>query len=387
MKRLSESQERIVPFNRVEQVLEELRRGRIIVLVDDERRENEGDLICAAEHVTPGIVNFMLSEGRGMLFVGLSSDICAQLDLPPQTAINTTQKGTAYTVTVDAHHRFGITTGVSAADRAATIQVLANPASKPDDLARPGHVQPIRAREGGVLVRTGHTEGMTDLCRLAGLRPAAIGIEVMNDDGSMARLPQLQSLCEKHKLKMCSVADVIAYRIGRDKLIERIDEADFTSEYGRFRLIAYRSRTDALPHIALVKGRVGGQIIDEPVLVRMHSQNLLGDVLGDSGMPSGRTLHAAMRMIEQQGEGAIVYLRQDGMGTGLLQRLQTLHEAEEDESRREARQAIAKLDYGVGSQILRDLGLRKLRLITNHPPRLHGLEGFGLEIVEPVGVE
>lgn len=375
-----------MPFNRVEQVLEELRRGRIIVLVDDERRENEGDLICAAEHVTPAIVNFMLSEGRGMLFVGLSPDICTQLDLPPQTAINTTQKGTAYTVTVDAHHRFGITTGVSAADRAATIRVLANPASKPADLARPGHVQPIRAREGGVLVRTGHTEGMTDLCRLAGLRPAAIGIEVMNDDGSMARLPQLQSLCEKHKLKMCSVADVIAYRIGRDKLIDRIDEADFTSEYGQFRLIAYRSRTDALPHIALVKGRVGQQQIDEPVLVRMHSQNLLGDVLGDSQMPSGRTLHQAMRMIERQGEGAIVYLRQDGMGTGLLQRLQTLHEAEEDESRREARQAIAKLDYGVGSQILRDLGLRKLRLITNHPPHLHGLEGFGLEIVETVGV-
>ncbi len=376
-----------MPFDPVDSVLDDLADGRMVVLLDDEQRENEGDLVCAGQFVTPDVVNFMLTHGRGMLFVAVAGEVADRLDLPPQTAHNTTQQGTAYTISVDAHARFGVTTGVSAGDRAATVHVLADPASTPADLARPGHIQPVRARTGGVLVRTGHTEGMIDLCEMAGLQGVALGIEVMNDDGSMARLDDLQALCAAHQLKMCSVADVIAKRVQRDKLIERVGEAPFATEYGQFRLVAYRSAVDPLPHVALTLGRVGGQTdIGDPVLVRMHSQNLLGDVFGDIDQPSGRTLHAAMRRISDAGEGAIVYLRQDGMGTGLLAQLQTLEDTHASH-RRQLRSAMNKLDFGVGCQILRDLGIRRLRLITNHPRHLHGLDGFGLSIAEHVPVE
>lgn len=386
--------------------LDDLRHGKMIVLVDDEQRENEGDLVCPAEFITPDVVNFMLREGRGMLCVPLAGDICDRVELEPQSRINTAQRGTAYTVSVDAHERFGITTGVSAADRARTIEVLADPDTTAGDLARPGHVQPLRSRDGGVLVRAGQTEGSVDLCRLAGLRPAAVLIEIMNEDGTMARRPQLEALCAKHDLKLCSVADVIEYRLHRQRLIERIDEVPFATQCGRFRLIAYRSLVDPLPHVALVCGDVGlrdqsGQPveIDEPVLVRMHSQNLLGDVFGDIEQPTGRTLHTAMGMIHAAGCGAIVYLRHEKMGTGLLQRLQTLHLPREDGGETD-RPSIAehhatpgvlppvnKGAYGIGAQILRDLGVRKLRLITNHPFMPTALSGFGLEIDEfvPVG--
>ena len=388
-------------MHEISEILDELRGGRMIVLVDDEKRENEGDLVVAAEFATPEAVNFMLREGRGMMCVALSSELCDRLELSPQSTVNTSQRSTAYTVTVDADARFGVTTGVSAGDRSCTIRRLVSEEAKPGDFARPGHVQPLRAREGGTLVRVGQTEGSVDLCRLAGLKQGAVIIEVMNDDGSMARRPELERLCAKHDLKMCSVADVIHHRLERDLLIERIAEHPFHNEVGDFRLIAYRSRVDPFPHVALVKGDVGrldplGDPIDhdEPVLVRMHSQNLLGDVFGDTSQPSGDTLRQAMRMIEAAGSGAVVYLRHEGMGKGLLKQLQTPTPIEgggEDEDRPQLGQGPEmtgesatgrRSDYGIGSQILRDLGVRKMRLITSHPMTPTALSGFGLEITE-----
>lgn len=383
-------------------ILDELRAGKMIVLVDDEQRENEGDLVCAAEFVTPEIINFMLREGRGMMCVALHGDVCDRLDLGPQTRFNTSQRSTAYTITVDAHERFGITTGVSASDRARTARVLIDDATRPEDLARPGHVQPLRARDGGCLVRAGQTEGSVDLCKMAGLRGGAVIIEIMNDDGSMARRPELEKLCKKHSLKMCSVADVIHHRLEREKLVQRIDAMPINTECGQFNLIAYRSKVDPLPHVALTYGDIGklddlGQPVphDKPVLVRMHSQNLLGDVFGDLSQPSGKTLHQAMRMIQDEGCGAIVYLRHGGAGSGLLKQLQTATLLPDERSNEDAPPSLGdahttpgthpaahKGAYGIGCQILRDLGIQHLRLITNHPFTPTALSGFGLEIDE-----
>lgn len=390
----------------IPEVLNALRRGEMIVLTDDETRENEGDLVCAAEHATPDVVNFMLREGRGMMCVALGPERCESLELGPLTAKNTSQRSTAYTVTVDAHERFGVTTGVSASDRATTIRLLADETTRPEDLDRPGHVQPLRARTGGSLVRAGQTEGSIDLCRAAGLKPAAVIIEVMNDDGTMARRPELEKLCAKHHLKMCSVADVIQWRMEREKQIDRIEAAPFENEFGQWTLIGYRSRVDPLPHVALVCGDVGqlddqGEPVDiaEPVLVRMHSQNLLGDVFHDQSQPSGQTLANAMRMIQAEGRGAVVYLRHERMGTGLLRTLQTANLPKDHELANEDRHfpgasqttpgiqpPTNKQDYGVGSQILRDLGIREMRLITNHPFQPTALGGFGLSIAEFVKV-
>ena len=363
----------------------------MIVLVDDEQRENEGDLVCPAEHATPEVINFMLHHGRGMMCLTLSGALCDRLDLPPQTAVSTAERGTAYTVSIDAHQRFGVTTGVSAADRATTIRLAAADDTTPADFARPGHVQPLRARAGGVLVRAGQTEGSVDLCRLAGLRHAAVIIEVMNADGTMARRPQLDALCRDHGLKMCSVADVIQYRMQREKLIERIETVPFENEFGRFRLIAYRSQVDPMSHVALVCGAVGAidstgtpTEIDAPVLVRMHRQNLLGDVFGDCRQPSGKTLAQAMKAIQNAGQGAVVYLRHEGVGTGLVRRLQTLHVPLHGGDQVEP--VANHGDYGIGSQILRDLGIRRLRLLTRHPFQPAALEGFGLEITEFVPI-
>lgn len=381
-------------------VISALQRGEMIVLADDEDRENEGDLVCAAEHATPEIINFMLREGRGMMCVALAASICDALDLGPISGSNTSLRSTAYTVTVDAMPRFGVTTGVSASDRAMTSKLLADPQVRPSDFARPGHVQPLRAREGGSLVRTGQTEGSVDLCRIAGLRSAAVIIEVMNDDGSMSRRPELEKLCAKHNLKMCSVADVIEYRMQREILVDRIESVPFENEFGTWNLIGYRSRVDPLPHVALCCGDVGklddqGQPIDidRPVLVRMHSQNLLGDVFHDQSQPSAKTLEQAMRMIQREGHGAVVYLRHERMGTGLLKALQTAklpdeHELAGDDRHFPGQSQHApgmepprnKQDYGVGSQILRNLGIRNMRLITKHPFQLTALSGFGLEI-------
>jgi 3,4-dihydroxy 2-butanone 4-phosphate synthase/GTP cyclohydrolase II len=381
-----------VAFAPIPEILDELRAGRMIVLVDDERRENEGDLVCAAECVMPDIVNFMVKHARGVLCVALDGDNCDRLELAPQAPVNTAQLATAFTVTVDAHARFGVSTGVSAADRAATIRLLANPAAQPGDLSRPGHINPLRAREGGVLVRTGQTEGSVDLCRLAGLRPAAAIIEIMNDDGTMARLPQLETLCQQHKLKMCTVAELVKYRLAGEKLVERLDEVPFRNDIGEFRLIAYRALVDPLPHVALVKGRVGLQEVPDPVLVRVHAQNLLADVFGDITESSGRSLRAAMQRIEDAGEGAVVYMRQDSMGTGLLRRLQSLHrtmgqsEVDAPPIRREEPSVEAATNIGIGSQILRDLGIRRLRLLSNNPT-YHGLDGFGLTIEELIRLD
>tara|TARA_Y100000588_G_C14276518_1_gene934602 strand:- start:2700 stop:3884 length:1185 start_codon:yes stop_codon:yes gene_type:complete len=385
-------------------ILEDLRRGRMIVLVDDEQRENEGDLVCAGEFATAEVINFMITQGRGMLFVALAGEYCDRLDLTPQTVVNTTQRGTAYTISVDAHERYGITTGVSADDRATTVRVLSDPNSVPGDLARPGHVQPLRARDGGVLVRAGQTEGSVDLCRLAGLCPVGVGIEVMNNDGSMARRPQLEEICNQHDLKICSVADVIQYRLQREELIERIDEVPFDTESGSFKLIAYRSIVDLLPHVALVCGQVGSYDdscrpieVGHPVLVRMHSQNLLGDVLGDLSHPTGKTLHCAMRMIQDEAEGAVVYLRHEMTGASLLGRLQGMNRSTLPDVDRhlgvgtqqplDLQVATGNGAYGIGSQILRDLGVRQLRLITDHPFHPTALEGFGLSIREFVPLD
>ncbi len=385
----------------IPEILDELRAGRMVVLVDDERRENEGDLVLAAESATPEAVNFMLREARGMLCVALGGAVCDRLDLRPQAGGATSLRGTAYTVTVDAAERFGITTGVSAADRARTIRLLADDTARPEDFVRPGHVPPLRARDGGTLVRAGQTEGSVDLCRLAGLRPAAIIIEIMNDDGTMARAGDLATFCAKHGLKMCSVADVIQHRLEREQLVRRVAESPFENDLGSFTLIAYESDVDPFPHVAMVCGGVGTLDargmpvpIDEPVLVRMHSQNLLGDVFGDTSQPSGETLRSAMRMIQREGRGAVVYLRHERMGSGLLKRLQTAQLPTDH--------ALAGLDervrlgethatpgimppankgaYGIGAQILRDLGVRQIRLITDHPFMPTALGGFGLSI-------
>ena len=378
-------------------ILEDLRAGRMVVLVDDEDRENEGDLVCAAEGVTPQTINFMLREGRGMMCVALDGGICDRLELDPLARVNTTQRGTAYTVTVDADARYGITTGVSASDRATTIRRLADAEASPMDFARPGHVQPLRARDGGCLVRAGQTEGSVDLCRLAGLRGAAVIIEVMNDDGTMARRPQLEALCEKHQIKMCSVADVIEYRLAGEMLIERLDTVPLCNDLGEFTLIAYRSLVDPFPHVALTVGEVGRRDalgravpIEEPVLVRMHSQNLLGDVFGDATQPSGQLLRESMRMIRDAGRGAVVYLRHEGMGTGLLQRLQSRHGHDDEGSERVrlghrhptpgTTPPAHKGAYGIGCQILRDLGIHHLRLLTNHPFHPAALAAYGLSI-------
>ncbi len=385
-------------------ILDDLRAGKIIVLADDEDRENEGDLVMAAEHATPEAMTFMLKVASGMMCVALDGSICDTLDLPPLTRRNTSQRSTAYTVTVDADEQFGLTTGVSAQDRAVTIRRLANPQAVPNDFARPGHTQPLRARDGGTLVRAGQTEGSVDLCKMAGLSPAAVIIEVMNDDGTMARRPELSMLCEKHGMKMCTVADVIEHRMSRDTLVERIETAPFTNEAGDWTLVAYRSSVDPFPHIALVCGDLAernaqGQPhddTDEPVLVRMHSQNLLGDVLGDLSQPSGGTLKAAMQMIQKAGRGAVVYLRHDRMGQGLLKRLHTptSDQPNDDPPPLHANHTTPGIqpsknlaDYGIGSQILRDLGIRHLKLITNHPMHPTALSGFGLDIAEFVPVQ
>ncbi|MEQ9460516.1 MAG: 3,4-dihydroxy-2-butanone-4-phosphate synthase [Phycisphaeraceae bacterium] len=381
----------------ISEILDELRQGKMIVLADDEHRENEGDLVIAAQFITPEVISFMLRQAAGMMCIALSPAICDRLRLDPQAVVNTSSRSTAYTVSVDAHDRYGVTTGVSAQDRVTTLRLLADPASGPMDFVRPGHIHPLRARAGGVLVRTGQTEGSVDLCRLAGLEEAAVIIEVMKGDGTMARRPDLERLCSEHNLKMCTVADVIEHRLSRELLVERVDEAEIETAEGPFRLIAFESRVDPMPHVALVKGEIGRLDadglpvdIDEPVLVRMHSQNLLGDVFGDVSKPSGRSLRAAMRKIQAEGRGAVVYLRHEGMGAGLLKRLQTLKESERsDEPRPQpvrsqehpgVRPPARKQDYGIGSQILRNLGIRRLKLLTDHPFTPTALSGFGLSI-------
>jgi 3,4-dihydroxy 2-butanone 4-phosphate synthase/GTP cyclohydrolase II len=388
-------------------ILDELRAGRVIVLVDDEQRENEGDFVCAAEKITPQVINFMTRVGGGYLCVALTGTDCDRLDLAPQASANTALHGTALTVSVDGHPRHGVGTGVSAPDRTNTIKLLIDPATGPDDFVRPGHINPLRARAGGVLVRTGQTEGSTDLTRLAGLQPSAALIEIVQENGEMARMPELEALCAKHDLKMCSVRQIIEYRLLREHLIQRLEPREGTAietPYGRFNLIAYDTPIDALPHLALTVGGVGeldsdgrARQIDEPVLVRMHRRDLLGDIFDEATSPTGRVLRASLKMIHEAGRGTLVYMRPEGVPEDWRGRLQTIRRPDRDDINRPdltrqdsvaARvQPMDQRDFGIGSQILRDLGLRRLRILTNRPKRLRGLAGFGLEICEQVPIE
>ncbi|CAN5779354.1 bifunctional 3,4-dihydroxy-2-butanone-4-phosphate synthase/GTP cyclohydrolase II [soil metagenome] len=400
-----------MPFAPIPEILAELRAGRMVVLTDDERRENEGDLVLPAQFVTPAAITFLLSKGLGYLCLALPEEDCDRLDLPPQAAVNTTLRGTAFTVSIDPHPRHGGTTGVSAGERAKCIRLAIDPASTPGDFLRPGHINPLRSRTGGVLVRTGQTEGSVDLCRLAGLTPAAAIIEIMKPDGEMARLPDLERFCAEHKLKMCSVAQIIQHRLAAQPLVRRLEPHAgelITTELGVFRLFAYESLVDALPHIALTVGDVGlsrasgASPSAAPTLVRMHRRHLLGDVFDEvsaAGRSSGSILHAAMRAIQAEGRGAIVYLRQEGPAGAagdLESRLQHIRRGAFDagsdaadltHARGHAADLPATLrEFGIGGQILRDLGVQKMRLLTNSSTELPGLDAFGLEIIERVAL-
>jgi len=385
------------PFCTIPEALAELKAGRFIVLVDDERRENEGDLVCAAELITPAMVNFMLTHARGVLCVALPRDLCHHLDLHPQAAENTATLGTAFTITLDAQPRFGVTTGVSTSDRAATIRRLADPEAAADDFNRPGHINPLMARDGGVLVRAGQTEGTVDLLRLVGLRPVGALIEIMNDDGSMARVPDLAKFCAHHGLKMCTVADLIEYRQQREALVHRVESIQLPTRYGTFTLHAYRSLVDPELHLALCCGGVGeygsdGQPIrhDEPVLIRVHSECLTGDILGSLRCDCGDQLRDAMCMVQAEGKGAVIYLRQEGRGIGLHNKLKAYKLQDQGLDTVEANERLGfpadKRDYGVGAQIIRDLGLRKLRILTNNPKKVSRLEVYGLQVVEQIPI-
>ncbi len=377
-------------FAPIQDVLSALKRGEMIVLVDDEDRENEGDLVCAAQFITPAIVNFMLKEARGVLCVAMTPEDCRRLALYPQAAYNTAPLGTAFTVSVDAHPRLGITTGVSAAERALTIQTLINPKCGPDDLCRPGHINPLNARPGGVLERAGQTEGSVDLAKMAGLYPAGVIIEIMSEDGTMARLPELEKFCRRHGLLMCSNADIIQYRLQRDALVKRIESTELKTAFGTFDLHVYETLNDPLLHLAITTGGVGAidpatgksVIQTDPVLVRVHSEHLLGDVFAATFTDSGSELQNSLRIIQQAGRGAVVYLRQESRGLALLARLREMRKAEMPANSAEASTAMGRRDFGMGAQILRDLGLRELIILTNRPKKLHGLEGFDLTVVE-----
>ena len=373
-------------LNTIEEAIEDFRNGKVVIVVDDEDRENEGDFIVAAEKITPEIVNFMLHEGRGVLCTPLSEERCAQLELNMMEENNTSLLGTPFTVTVDLLGH-DCTTGVSIHDRAATIRALADPATRPSDLGRPGHINPLRARQKGVLRRPGHTEAAVDLARLAGLQPAGALIEIMNEDGTMARLPQLLEVAAKFGLKIVSIADLIAYRLKQESIVERGATADMPTEWGHFRITAFRQKSNGLEHIAITKGEWSE---DEPVLVRVHSSCATGDILGSCRCDCGAQLHEAMRMVEKEGRGAIVYLNQEGRGIGLFNKIEAYKLQEEGLDTVDANVrlgfGIDERDYGVGASIIRELGIEHMRLMTNNPLKRAGLEGYGLTIDEIVPI-
>ena len=385
-------------FSPIPEILDELKAGRMIVLVDDEDRENEGDLVIPAETCTPAIVNFMLTHARGLICVALSAARCRELSLPMQVDVNTATLNTAFTVTVDGHPKFGVTTGVSARDRAKTIELLHRDDTTPGDLLRPGHLNPLRARDGGVLVRAGQTEGSIDLSRMSGFKEAAVICEIMNADGEMARRDDLIGFCKTHHLKMCTIAELISYRLKREQLVRRTESIPLPTRWGTFTLHAYQCQNDPEPHVALTMGDdigrldIDGAILptDEPALVRVHSECLTGDVFGSQRCDCGEQLDQAMQAIAAAGRGALVYLRQEGRGIGLAKKLAAYRLQDGGLDTVDANLSLGlpadKRDYGIGVQILRDLGLRKLRVMTNNPKKIYGLDGFGLQIVEQVPV-
>ncbi len=373
-------------LNTIEEALKDFKEGKFVIVVDDEDRENEGDFIIAAEKITPEAVNFMLKNGRGVLCVPLPMSRCKELQLDAQVSANTSLLGTPFTVTVDKIE--GCSTGVSACDRAATIKALADPASTPETFARPGHINPLYAQDNGVLRRAGHTEAGVDLARLAGLNPAAALIEIMNEDGTMARMPQLIEISKQHDIKIISIKDLIEYRLRQESLVEMGEEVNMPTEHGNFRLIPFKQISTGLEHVALIKGEWEE---NEPILVRVHSSCMTGDIFGSRRCDCGSQLHKAMELIDKTGKGVVVYLNQEGRGIGLMNKMKAYKLQEEGMDTVDANLCLGfkadERDYGVGAEILRKIGVHKMRLITNNPVKRIGLESYGLEVVENVGIE